>query len=134
MGVLRKHEIEAQSSTVDVPAQHKKPVASVPSNSSDAAALPNSPISINNGPRRRGVIALEWLDLKALTQYVSVSRRTLTEWLLREENPLPAFRVGGKMYVRRVDFDRWMESHPVEGPVNLGKIVDDVMADLLENQ
>lgn len=131
MGVLRKHVVTSQSSTAEIQPGQKKPAASVrPS----VAAFPDNPISSNNGPLRRGVIPLEWLDLKALTQYVSVSRRTLTEWLLREENPLPAFRVGGKMYVRRADFDRWMESHPVEGPVNLGKIVDDVMADLQENE
>jgi hypothetical protein len=99
-----------------------------------AADFPSTPVSINNGPLRRGVIPLEWLDLKALTEYVSVSRRTLTEWLYREENPLPAFRIDGKVYVRRSDFDLWMEAHPVEGAVNVGKIVDDVLADLQENE
>jgi excisionase family DNA binding protein len=131
MGVPRNREVALNSSTVEIQPGQKKPAASVRPSVAD---FPANPISINNGPLRRGVVPLEWLDLKALTQYVSVSRRTLTEWLLREENPLPAFRVGGKMYVRRADFDRWMESHPVEGPVNLGKIVDDVMADLQENE
>ena len=131
MGVPRNREVALNSSTVEVQPGQKKPAASV---RTSVAAFPDHPISINNGTLRRGVVSLEWLDLKALTQYVSVSRRTLTEWLLRQEHPLPAFRVGGKMYVRRADFDRWMESHPVEGPVNLGKIVDDVMADLQENE
>lgn len=131
MGVLRKSEVALQSNTAEIEPGQKKPATSARPSLAD---FPNTPNSINNGALRRGVIPLEWLDLKALTEYVSVSRRTLTEWLLREENPLPAFRVGGKMYVRRADFDRWMESHPVEGPVNLGKIVDDVMADLQESE
>jgi excisionase family DNA binding protein len=131
MGVPRNYEVAPQNKIAEIHPGQKKPAASV---LTTAPGFSNDTISINNGPLRRGVVPLEWLDLKALTQYVSVSRRTLTEWLLREENPLPAFRVGGKMYVRRADFDRWMESHPVEGPVNLGKIVDDVMADLQESE
>jgi excisionase family DNA binding protein len=133
MEAIRKNaivEVPANNNSTAIPP--KKPVASVPAKT--PADFPSTPISINNAPLRRGVIPLEWLDLKALTEYVSVSRRTLTEWLYREENPLPAFRIDGKVYIRRSDFDRWMEAHPVEGLVNLGKIVDDVMADMQENE
>lgn len=133
MGAARKNAIVEPSTTSPRGDQTKKPVASTPAPSS-AMEFPKPPISPDNGPLRRGVVPLEWFDLKALTEYVRVSRRTLTEWLYREENPLPAFRIDGKLFVRRGDFDRWMEAHPVEGPVNLGKIVDDVMADLQENE
>jgi hypothetical protein len=36
----------------------------------------------------------EWLDLRALTQYASVSQRTIREWIHRSGNPLPAAQVG----------------------------------------
>lgn len=90
MGVPRNYEVAPQNKIAEIHPGQKKPAASV---LTTAPGFSNDTISINNGPLRRGVVPLEWLDLKALTQYVSVSRRTLTEWLLREENPLPAFRV-----------------------------------------
>ena len=31
----------------------------------------------------------EWLDLRALTDYVAVSERTVREWIHRAENPPP---------------------------------------------
>jgi hypothetical protein len=132
MGASRKQAVELAPSIPT--AIDKKPAASVAVTPSNAASLPKSPISINNDPQRRGQIPLEWLDLEALTQYVSVSRRTLTEWLYQEENPLPASRIDGKLFVRRSDFDRWMEAHPVEASVNLGRIVDEVMTDLQERE
>jgi len=72
----------------------------------------------------------EWLDLRALTQYASVSERTMREWIHRPANPLPAVRVGAKILVRRSEFDRWLEKHRLE-PIDIGSVVSEVVSDLI---
>jgi excisionase family DNA binding protein len=72
---------------------------------------------------------LEWLDLKALTQYACVSERTLREWIHRSADPLPATRVGSKILVRRSLFDRWLEAHQVRR-IDVGCIVDEMIAEV----
>ena len=72
----------------------------------------------------------EWLDLRALTQYASVSERTMREWIHRRANPLPAVRVGAKILVRRSEFDCWLEKHRLE-PFDIGSVVSEVVSDLI---
>jgi excisionase family DNA binding protein len=69
----------------------------------------------------------EWLDLKALQRYACVSERTFREWIHRSTNPLPAVQVGGKILVRRSEFDRWLEAHQVRH-IDVGCIVDELVA------
>jgi hypothetical protein len=71
----------------------------------------------------------EWLDLKALTKYACMSERTLREWIRRSVDPLPAARVGTKILVRRIVFDRWLEAHEVKH-IDVGCIVDEVIAEV----
>jgi excisionase family DNA binding protein len=72
----------------------------------------------------------EWLDLKALTHYASVSERTLRQWIHRAANPLPAVRVGTKILVRRSAFDQWLEGHRLE-TTDVRCIVDQMVSDLV---
>ena len=69
----------------------------------------------------------EWLDLKALQRYACVSDRTLREWVHRPINPLPAARVGGKILVRRITFDQWLENHRMK-TFDMGCIVEELVA------
>lgn len=73
----------------------------------------------------------EWLDLRALTRYASVSQRTLREWIHRASNPLPAVRVGSKLLVRRSAFDQWLENHRLQ-PVDIACIVDQLVSGVTE--
>ena len=50
-----------------------------------------------------------WLDLAGLSQYSSMSRRTLSRRLNSKENPIPHRKSGGKVYVKASWFDRWLE-------------------------
>lgn len=59
-------------------------------------------------------IDMEWLGLRQLTSYAPVSERTLRSWIHSPVNPLPAARVKGEIYVRRVVFDNWLERHSVK--------------------
>ena len=49
-----------------------------------------------------------YMDLKALSQYSSLSVRTLRQYLKDPVHPLPSFRPGGKVLVRRSEFDQWL--------------------------
>jgi excisionase family DNA binding protein len=70
---------------------------------------------------------LEWMDLRPLTAYASVSERTLREWIHRPENLLPAVRLGMKLLVRKSALDRWLEAHQVKH-VDVGYIVEEMVA------
>ncbi len=74
----------------------------------------------------------EWMDLRCLTRYASVSDRTLREWLHRALDPLPAVRVGNKILVRRSRFDEWLEAHPLTpaNAVDVEGIVSEILRDV----
>jgi excisionase family DNA binding protein len=69
----------------------------------------------------------EWLDVRALTEYASVSVRTVRDWVHRPTNPLPAAQVGNKLLIRRTAFDEWLTAHRVQPPQGVSAIVNDVM-------
>lgn len=69
----------------------------------------------------------EWLNLRALTEYASVSERTLREWIHRFENPLPAVQVGNKLLVKKSVFDQWLTGHAIAPSESVDVIVEDVM-------
>jgi hypothetical protein len=50
-----------------------------------------------------------YLSLRDLASYSSLSERLLRSFLTAPSDPLPHFRVGGRVLVRRSDFDRWIE-------------------------
>ena len=69
-----------------------------------------------------------WLSLRELTEYASVSERTLRQWLHRSTDALPAVRVDGKILVRKSEFDAWLERHRIRpDSIDVGQIVDDVL-------
>ncbi len=83
-----------------------------------------APSKTNSGT----AVEREWLDLSELTRYVSASDRTVREWIRRQENPLPAVKVGNKVLVRRSQVDTWLESHAIAKENTIAAIVDDVMS------
>jgi hypothetical protein len=48
-----------------------------------------------------------YLPLKSLSAYSGLSVRTLRGYLTHLVHPLPCYRIGGKVLVRRSDFDEW---------------------------
>lgn len=71
-----------------------------------------------------------FFSLKALATYASVSVRKLREYLDAPTHPLPHYRVGGKIVVRRSEFDAWIAAYRRVGQSDVGGIVDSVMRDL----
>ena len=48
-----------------------------------------------------------YLPLRALSTYAGLSVRTLRTYLAHPSCPLPCYRIGGKVLVRRSEFDQW---------------------------
>jgi excisionase family DNA binding protein len=74
-----------------------------------------------------------YLTLKAAAEYGGVSVRWLRTALTDPMHPLPCYRPGGKggkVLVRRSDFDAWMERFRAVGDVDLDAIVNEVLDDL----
>ena len=73
--------------------------------------------------------AQEWFGLRELSCYSGVSNRTLRLWIRLANDPLPAVCVRRKIFVRRLEFDIWMERHKFNSLTNIRicNIIDDVM-------
>jgi excisionase family DNA binding protein len=66
-----------------------------------------------------------YLSLKALSAHSGLSVRTLRDALKDSVHPLAHYRLGGKILVRRSEFDRWMAQFRHEGP-NLDHLVSEI--------
>jgi hypothetical protein len=71
-----------------------------------------------------------YLSLRALASYACVSIRTLRGYLVHGTRPLPHFRVGGKILVKRSEFDVWMGQFRVAHDPRADEIVADVLRSL----
>jgi hypothetical protein len=69
-----------------------------------------------------------FLSLAALAAYSGLSVRNLRERLTDPAHPLPCYRVGGKVLVRRSDYDAWALRHR---RVGAGPDVDRLVAEVL---
>jgi len=73
----------------------------------------------------------EWMDLKALERYSSVSNRTLRSWIKAPVDALPASARGGKILVSRRLFDEWMKGHAIEASsVDVERVVNSILKSL----
>jgi hypothetical protein len=71
-------------------------------------------------------------SLKALASYSGLSVRKLRDCLNDPLRPLPYDRVGGKIVVRRSDFDAWIARYRMTGSADVNEIVNKVLARLLD--
>ena len=71
-----------------------------------------------------------YLSLHALAAYSGLSVRKLRALLVEPARPLPCFRVGSKLLVRRSDFDTWIAAYRCVGRQHLDQLVADVVAEL----
>ena len=74
----------------------------------------------------------EWLDLKTLSAYSCTSEKTLRGWIHSPTDPLPASQRGNKIYVRRSEFDTWMQRQAVRNRtlVEIDRVVDDIVSSM----
>jgi hypothetical protein len=72
-----------------------------------------------------------YLSLRALAAYACCSVRWLRDRLTDPHHPLPCFRLpGGKVLVRRSEFDAWLARYRQVGRPDVDRIVADVLAGL----
>jgi excisionase family DNA binding protein len=70
----------------------------------------------------------EYLPLKELAVYSGLSVRTLRAYLRDPAAPLPYFQpAGGKLLVKRSDFDAWMARFRKDNPGAVDQIVNDLL-------
>lgn len=69
-----------------------------------------------------------FLSLRALASYSGLSVRKLRDHLADLAHPLPHYRVGSKILVRRSEFDTWMARYRRVGQPNVERIVSEVLA------
>ena len=73
----------------------------------------------------------QYMSVRSLSAYADISVRTLRALLVRRHAPLPHYRIGGKILVRRSEFDPWAaEFKIVRPPLDLDAVVGDVMRGL----
>jgi excisionase family DNA binding protein len=71
-----------------------------------------------------------FLSLRALATYCGLSVRKLRDYLDDPLHPLPHYRVGGKILVRRSEFDAWISTYRRVGGVDVDPIVQEVLGGL----
>lgn len=68
-----------------------------------------------------------FLPMRALAAYSGLSVRKLRDLLEDSAHPLPCYRVGGKLLVRRSDFDTWMTAYRQVGRADVEQLVSDIL-------
>jgi hypothetical protein len=71
-----------------------------------------------------------YMPLKALAAYSGMSVRLLRDCLVDPAHPLPHYRYGGKILVRRSEFDAWLAVYRQAGRADVDRVVDEVLRDL----
>jgi excisionase family DNA binding protein len=67
-----------------------------------------------------------YYSLKRLTSYSGMSLRTLRTYLKDGAHPLPHFKVGGKILVKRSDFDAWITAFRYTHASRLDALVNEL--------
>jgi hypothetical protein len=71
-----------------------------------------------------------FLPMKDLAGYSGLCVRTLRGYLVHPSRPLPCYRVGGKVLVRRSEFDAWMLAFRDAGDQRVPALVSELLKGL----
>lgn len=67
----------------------------------------------------------KYFDLRKLSEYSSLGVGTLREHL-RAANPIPSFKIKGKILVKKSEFDDWLDQFRTNSD-RLRDLVDDII-------
>ena len=71
----------------------------------------------------------DFFDLKNLSIYSNLAIPTLRDYL---KSGLPHYRLKGKILVKRVDFEVWLEQFRVDSGSELSTLVEDILEQMGE--
>jgi hypothetical protein len=71
-----------------------------------------------------------YVPLRELAAYAGLSVRTLRTYLAHPSYPLPCYRIGGKVLVRRREFDAWAARFRAVAPSTVETLVSTVLRGL----
>jgi len=66
-----------------------------------------------------------YLDLKALALYSSLGVGTIRDYL--KQGLIPAFKIKGKVLIRKSEFDQWIEAFRLGTKRDLDAMADDIV-------
>ena len=75
-----------------------------------------------------------YLDVRLASRYTRLSVRTLRYWMADTERPLPHFRVGGKILLRRSEIDAWLEGARATNHQDLEQLIDGVIREIANKE
>ena len=61
-------------------------------------------------------------SVRGLSGYSSLSRRTLQDLINDTSDPIPSFRVGAKILVRKGEFDKWLARRRNRKPLGAARL------------
>ncbi|MBW1613802.1 MAG: helix-turn-helix domain-containing protein [Deltaproteobacteria bacterium] len=73
----------------------------------------------------------QYFDLRGLSAYSTMGVSTLREYI--KEGKLPAYKVKGKVLIRKSEFERWIERHRMNQKKDIESIADDIIKSLKMN-
>ncbi len=73
-----------------------------------------------------------YFDLRGLSAYSSLKVPTIRNYI--KSGDLPAFKLKGKLLIKKSEFDQWIESYRLNKKQKLAGIVDGVLGSLKTRQ
>ena len=68
----------------------------------------------------------KYLDIRGLSQYSSLSVRTLRDYLTDDADPIPSYCIKRKLLVKRSEFDGWIKRYRTKTG-KISSIVEEVL-------
>lgn len=72
-----------------------------------------------------------YMGIKTLAKYSDLSERKLRELLNHPLHPLPSYKIGGSIRVKKSEFDIWVKRFRLrlENNTDIDRLINDVMKD-----
>jgi len=68
-----------------------------------------------------------FISAETCAEWSSLSLRTIREYLKSPDNPLPHYKVGGRILIYWPDFKRWMDGYRVAGDYQRGNVAEKIL-------